>query len=185
MVAGKVHLFLYLLSYLLSSYLLHNFSLALKTSWRWLEIKLMELGLLTSMKYKLCFVLDKASMFKLNTGYVKPLHVIWNKMPSWNRTNTLHVDDLERNFVLNPENGIILSAYYRSPERAAEKLEKEKKKRIERLNIGGYLPSQLAPPLLAPTDGSDDELRYLAQYLCLISQYSDLSAIDHRNWRRI
>ena len=100
MVAGKVHLFLYLLSYLLSSYLLHNFSLALKTSWRWLEIKLMELGLLTSMKYKLCFVLDKASMFKLNTGYVKPLHVIWNKMPSWNRTNTLHVDDLERNFVL-------------------------------------------------------------------------------------
>ena len=143
----------------------------------------MEIGLLNSRKYKICFILDKASMLKLKTGYVKPLHIIWNKLPHWNRTNTLHVDDLERNFVLNPENGIILSAYYRSPERAAEKLEKERKKRIERRNVKGYLPSQLAPPLLAPTDGSDDELRYLAQYLCLISQCDDLSAIDHKNWR--
>ena len=155
-----------------------------KTTWRWLEIKLIELGLLASMNYKLCFVLDKASMLKLSTGYVKPLQVIWNKMPHWNRTNTLHVDDLERNFVLNPENGIILSAYYRSPERAAAKLEKEKRKRIERLTVGGYLPSQLAPPTLAPTDGTDDELRYLAQYLCLISQCDDFSAINHKNWRR-
>ncbi len=144
----------------------------------------MELGLLNSLQYKLCFVLDKASMLKLTTGYVKPLHVIWNKLPYWNRTNTLHVDDLERNFVLNPDNGIILSAYYRSPERAAEKIEKERRKRVDRLSVGGYLPSQLAPPILAPTDGSDDELRYLAQYLCSISQYDDLSAINHKNWRK-
>jgi len=37
---------------------------------------------------------------------VKPLGVIWGKFPHWSRTNTLMVDDLRRNFIMNPQNGL-------------------------------------------------------------------------------
>ena len=69
-----------------------------QTSWRWLEMKLIELGMLTSNKYKFCFVLDKTSMFTvtstLRTGKrrkhsVKPLQIIWNKFPHWSSKNTV------------------------------------------------------------------------------------------------
>ena len=34
-----------------------------QTSWRWLEIKLIELGMLADQRYRISFVLDKTSMF--------------------------------------------------------------------------------------------------------------------------
>ena len=42
----------------------------------------------------------------LYVGQVKPLGVIWGKFPQWSRTNTVMVDDLRRNFIMNPENGL-------------------------------------------------------------------------------
>ena len=35
------------------------------TSWRWLELKMVELGMLTHAGYKFSFVLDKSSMFSI------------------------------------------------------------------------------------------------------------------------
>jgi ubiquitin-like domain-containing CTD phosphatase 1 len=110
-----------------------------QTSWRWLETKLIELGMITNPNYKFCFVLDKTSMFtitstlksnktllsastksKLNikngsvTHHVKPLQIIWSKFNNrWNTHNTVHIDDLSRNFALNIHNGIKIKAYYR------------------------------------------------------------------------
>ena len=52
---------------------------------------------------------------QLDSGYVKPLHLIWSKHPYWGKQNTVIVDDLERNFVLNPESGVLISAFYRHP----------------------------------------------------------------------
>ena len=55
---------------------------------QWLEIKLIELGMLTNPGYKFCFVLDKTSMFKISSTkrngssvvhHVKPLQIIWSK----------------------------------------------------------------------------------------------------------
>ena len=37
---------------------------------------------------------------------MKPLGVIWGRFLHWNRTNTVMVDDLRRNFIMNPENGL-------------------------------------------------------------------------------
>ena len=37
---------------------------------------------------------------------VKPLAVIWGKFPQYDCTNTVMVDDLRRNFLMNPSNGI-------------------------------------------------------------------------------
>lgn len=42
---------------------------------------------------------------------VKPLAVIWGKFPQYSSTNTVMVDDLRRNFLMNPSNGIKVSCF--------------------------------------------------------------------------
>lgn len=121
-----------------------------QTSWRWLETKLIELGFINHPSYKICFVLDKTSMFTITstltksnslsssskqrssssssskksksnnnntdsiTHHVKPLQIIWSKFPNrWNEHNTIHIDDLSRNFALNLKNGLKCKPYYR------------------------------------------------------------------------
>eukprot|EP00937_MAST-01D_sp_MAST-1D-sp2_P000063 g63.t1 len=100
-----------------------------QTSWRWVEIKLTELGMLTHPSYKICFVLDKSAMFKIAlrnpkrsarhpdefvSASVKPLQLVWAKLGekygaapgfgrgAWGVHNTVQVDDLQRNFAMNP-----------------------------------------------------------------------------------
>ncbi|KAF9520000.1 hypothetical protein BS47DRAFT_1370540 [Hydnum rufescens UP504] len=91
-----------------------------QTSWVWLETKLVELRMLgCDQPYKICFVLDKRPMFKVFTKrdgksfahHVKPLKIIWNKFPQWNANNTIHIDDLSRNFALNYSCGLKISAF--------------------------------------------------------------------------
>ena len=42
---------------------------------------------------------------------MKPLEFIWRRFPDfYDRRNTVHVDDLSRNFVLNPANGLKCTA---------------------------------------------------------------------------
>ena len=98
-----------------------------------------ELGMLTHPGYKICFVLDKTSMFQIvstnRSGkkvihHVKPLQIIWSKFPHWNSHNTAHLDDLARNFALNLGSGLKCTAYYR----------KKKKKRNA---AGGINDSEL------------------------------------------
>jgi ubiquitin-like domain-containing CTD phosphatase 1 len=45
--------------------------------------------------------------------HVKPLQIIWSKYPRWNSSNTVHIDDLSRNFALNLSSGLKCKAYYR------------------------------------------------------------------------
>ncbi|TFY71885.1 hypothetical protein EVG20_g1136 [Dentipellis fragilis] len=91
-----------------------------QTSWIWLETKLVELGMLGANRdYKISFVLDKTSMFtvfskrdgKPYTHSVKALQIIWNHFPQFHSKNTIHVDDLGRNFALNPKQGLKISAF--------------------------------------------------------------------------
>jgi len=95
-----------------------------QTSWKWLEIKLIELGFLEpSNPYKILFVLDKECMFRRKSRVsktsgkkkkgkaFKPLELIWSKFPRYSRKNTLHIDDVEANFGFNPKNGIKCSCW--------------------------------------------------------------------------
>ncbi|TFK54646.1 HAD IIID h [Heliocybe sulcata] len=95
-----------------------------QTSWIWLETKLVEIGMLgTERNYKLMHVprtvLDKTTMFSVFSNrngqpyrhHVKPLQIIWNKFPQYSANNTIHVDDLGRNFALNPRQGLKISAF--------------------------------------------------------------------------
>ena len=103
-----------------------------QTSWRWLETKLIELGMLTHPGYKFCFVLDKTSMFAITSTkrdgssyehHVKPLQIIWTKFPRWGPQNTVHLDDLARNFALNLGSGLKVTAYYRKKSKGKRDVE--------------------------------------------------------------
>lgn len=91
-----------------------------QTSWVWLETKLSELGMVgADQNYKIAFVLDKKPMFtvfskrdgKDFTHQVKALKIIWTLFPQYSEHNTIHVDDLGRNFALNPNEGLKISPY--------------------------------------------------------------------------
>lgn len=46
--------------------------------------------------------------------HVKPLQIIWNRFRDrWGVHNTVHVDDLARNFALNTGSGLKIKAYHR------------------------------------------------------------------------
>jgi ubiquitin-like domain-containing CTD phosphatase 1 len=112
-----------------------------QTSWRWLETKLIELGMVSHPGYKFCFVLDKTSMFTVVSTkrdgtsvqhHVKPLQLIWTKYSNrWGSHNTVHIDDLERNFALNIGSGLKCTAFYRKKQSG--------KRDTELVGIGNYL----------------------------------------------
>lgn len=94
-----------------------------QTTWVWLEAKLVELGMVGSTRaYEISFVLDKTCMFtvfserngKPYSHHVKALQIIWNKLPQFSAKNTVHVDDLSRNFALNPDEGLKIHAFKHS-----------------------------------------------------------------------
>lgn len=106
----------YLEYFLTCVYSHYDICLWSQTHWKWIEIKCNELGISGNRNFKICFVLDKSSMFKIPpSGYVKPLHIIWSKCGHiWNKHNTVHVDDMERNFVLNKQSGVLVTPFYRN-----------------------------------------------------------------------
>lgn len=135
-----------------------------QTSWRWLELKLTELGFLSNPNYRICTVLDKTSMFGVTSTrrdgeqrrhHVKPLKIIWDKHPRWTASNTLHVDDLARNFALNPKCGVKVKAFRRKASGSS-----------------------------SSSSGEDNELVLLARYLVLVAQRPEgWSGLDHMDWK--
>ncbi|KAG0245409.1 hypothetical protein BGW41_000036 [Actinomortierella wolfii] len=94
-----------------------------QTSWRALEAKVTTLGLLTHSDYKVSFVMDISTMFSVTSQrdgkpfrhQVKALDIIWSKFPMYSAKNTIHVDDLSRNFAMNPRSGLKISAFKNGP----------------------------------------------------------------------
>lgn len=68
---------------------------------------------------QISFVSDSTSMFPIfgkrnGQAYkhdVKPLAFLWAKFPQWSGKNTIHIDDLSRNFALNPGEGLKIRAF--------------------------------------------------------------------------
>ncbi|KAK3843465.1 MAG: HAD subfamily IIID h [Linnemannia gamsii] len=90
-----------------------------QTSWRALEAKVTTIGLLTHEDYKISFVMDISTMFSVLSQrdgkpfkhQVKALDIIYSKFPQYSARNTIHVDDLSRNFAMNPKSGIKIGAF--------------------------------------------------------------------------
>ena len=59
-------------------------------------------------------VTGKSKDGRMCRHYVKPLQLIWSKFPNrWSARNTVHLDDLSRNFALNVGSGLKVSAFNR------------------------------------------------------------------------
>ena len=92
-----------------------------QTHWKYIEIKVTQLGIVSNPNYKVCFILDKTSMYNVSldktiSNKVKPLQLIWSRYPNlWSSFNTVHVDDIEKNFMLNKSSGILISPFKRAP----------------------------------------------------------------------
>ena len=81
------------------------------TNMKWIEEKMKLLGCSSNPNYKLAFYLDSRAMISVETEKyglvdVKPLGVIWGKYPQYTKHNTIMFDDLRRNFLMNPQNGL-------------------------------------------------------------------------------
>ncbi|XP_055331347.1 ubiquitin-like domain-containing CTD phosphatase 1 [Paramacrobiotus metropolitanus] len=100
------------------------------TSKRWIVAKLQELGITSNARaghYKIAALLDDAAMIQIHRPEgpctVKALGVIWGKFPQFSETNTIIVDDLRRNFLMNPKSGIRITQYRRAFENRDKDME--------------------------------------------------------------
>ena len=83
---------------------------------RWIEEKMKLLGCDKNPNYKLSFYLDSRAMISIQTEKygivdVKPLGVIWGKYPQYDKKSTIMFDDLRRNFLMNPQQGLKIRAF--------------------------------------------------------------------------
>ncbi|KAJ2808957.1 hypothetical protein H4R20_000506 [Coemansia guatemalensis] len=94
-----------------------------QTKWHVVECKITLLGMVTHPNYKITTALDISAMFNIKSirngktvdHQVKALEFIWARFPEvYDKSNTIHVDDLGRNFALNRQNGLKIRPYKRA-----------------------------------------------------------------------
>ncbi|TNN05312.1 Ubiquitin-like domain-containing CTD phosphatase 1 isoform 1 [Schistosoma japonicum] len=66
--------------------------------------------------FRIALILDSSDMISVNfTAHgikeVKPLAVIWTNHSQWGPHNTIMLDDVRRNFVMNPQSGLRIRSY--------------------------------------------------------------------------
>ncbi|XP_063125396.1 ubiquitin-like domain-containing CTD phosphatase 1 isoform X1 [Rattus norvegicus] len=97
-----------------------DYTLFAATNMKWIEAKMKELGVSTNANYKITFMLDSAAMITVHTPRrglidVKPLGVIWGKFSEfYSKKNTIMFDDIGRNFLMNPQNGLKIRPFMKA-----------------------------------------------------------------------
>uniref|UniRef100_A0A8C0GMA0 Ubiquitin-like domain-containing CTD phosphatase 1 n=1 Tax=Chelonoidis abingdonii TaxID=106734 RepID=A0A8C0GMA0_CHEAB len=110
----------YLHEFLTSAYEDYDIVIWSATNMKWIEAKMKELGVSTNANYKITFMLDSAAMITVHTPRrglidVKPLGVIWGKFSEfYNKKNTIMFDDIGRNFLMNPQNGLKIRPFMKA-----------------------------------------------------------------------
>ncbi|XWS67965.1 hypothetical protein CRYUN_Cryun04dG0049800 [Craigia yunnanensis] len=77
-----------------------------------------QLGVLNNPNYKITALLDHLAMITVQSDSrgifdCKPLGLIWAQFPEqfYSSKNTITFDDLRRNFVMNPQNGLTIKPF--------------------------------------------------------------------------
>lgn len=101
----------YLHEFLTSAYEDYDIIIWSATGMKWIEEKMKLLGVTTNPHYKIMCYLDYLAMISVHTPKygvidVKPLGVIWGKFSQYSSKNTIMFDDIRRNFIMNPKNGL-------------------------------------------------------------------------------
>ena len=107
----------YLHEFLTAAYEDYDIAIWSATSMKWIEVKMNEIGVSRPPDYKIVFYVDSVAMITVYTAEygvlnVKALKVIWDKFPDfYSSKNTIMFDDLRRNFLMNPQNGLKIVPY--------------------------------------------------------------------------
>ncbi|KZV49815.1 Ubiquitin family protein [Dorcoceras hygrometricum] len=107
----------YLHEFLSAVYAEYDIMIWSATSMKWVELKMGELGVLNNSNYKITALLDHMAMITVQSDTrgvfdCKPLGLIWAKFPEfYSAKNTIMFDDLRRNFVMNPQNGLTIKPF--------------------------------------------------------------------------
>ncbi|KAK2663638.1 hypothetical protein Ddye_002212 [Dipteronia dyeriana] len=107
----------YLHEFLTAAYAEYDIMIWSATSMKWVELKMGELGVLNNPNYKITALLDHLAMITVQSDSrgifdCKPLGVIWAQLPEfYSSKNTIMFDDLRRNFVMNPKNGLTIKPF--------------------------------------------------------------------------
>ncbi|KAJ4747785.1 Ubiquitin-like domain-containing CTD phosphatase [Rhynchospora pubera] len=106
--------------FLTAAYAEYDIMIWSATSMKWVELKMGQLGVLSNPNYKITALLDHLAMItvqsdKHGTFDCKPLGLIWAQFPEYySPRNTIMFDDLKRNFVMNPQNGLTIRPFRRA-----------------------------------------------------------------------
>ncbi|MBA0766389.1 hypothetical protein Gotri_015437 [Gossypium trilobum] len=107
----------YLHEFLTAAYAEYDIMIWSATSMKWVELKMGQLGVLNNPNYKITALLDHLAMITVQSDSrglfdCKPLGLIWAKFPEfYSSKNTIMFDDLRRNFVMNPQNGLTIKPF--------------------------------------------------------------------------
>ncbi|XP_037282606.1 ubiquitin-like domain-containing C-terminal domain phosphatase 1 [Rhipicephalus microplus] len=101
----------FLHEFLTSAYEDYDIAFWSATNMKWIDAKLWELGVTRHEQYKVAFLLDSTAMITLHTSKygtveIKPLALIWRLVPAYRPENTIMIDDIPRNFLMNPQSGL-------------------------------------------------------------------------------
>ncbi|PIM98370.1 TFIIF-interacting CTD phosphatase, including NLI-interacting factor [Handroanthus impetiginosus] len=107
----------YLHEFLSAVYAEYDIMIWSATSMKWVELKMGQLGVLNNPDYKITALLDHMAMITVQSDTrgvfdCKPLGLIWAHFPEYySAKNTIMFDDLRRNFVMNPQNGLTIKPF--------------------------------------------------------------------------
>ncbi|GLJ30836.1 hypothetical protein SUGI_0612570 [Cryptomeria japonica] len=107
----------YLHEFLTTAYAEYDIIIWSATSMKWVEVKMEQLRVLNNPNYKITALLDHLAMITVQSDShgvfdCKPLGLIWALFPKYyNHQNTIMFDDLKRNFVMNPQNGLAIRPF--------------------------------------------------------------------------
>lgn len=112
----------YLDEFLTAAYEHYDIAIWSATNMKWIELKMAELGVANHANFKPSFYVCHQGMITIHTEKhgvvnVKPLALIWGNplFAQWNETNTIMIDDLRRNFLMNPAQGLRIRAFRNAP----------------------------------------------------------------------
>ncbi|RZC73538.1 hypothetical protein C5167_049012 [Papaver somniferum] len=107
----------YLHEFLSAVYAEYDIIIWSATSMKWVELKMQQLGVLSNPNYKITALLDHMAMITVQSDSrgifdCQPLGLIWGQFPEfYSSKNTIMFDDLRRNFVMNPQNGLTIRPF--------------------------------------------------------------------------
>uniref|UniRef100_A0A7N0TYQ4 protein-serine/threonine phosphatase n=1 Tax=Kalanchoe fedtschenkoi TaxID=63787 RepID=A0A7N0TYQ4_KALFE len=107
----------YLHEFLTAAYAEYDIMIWSATNLKWVQLKMDQLGVLSNPNYKITALMDHMAMITIHSDSrgvfdCKPLGLIWAQFPEYySEKNTIMFDDLRRNFVMNPQNGLTIRPF--------------------------------------------------------------------------